>query len=219
MENPSMPLIEFRGRVLLWVDDRQPNSSKSAASINKVSIEETTPETQSNDILEVIKKQELLEKQQKQIDFLTQMVPRQQFHYRGRGIHSDREVDVDLGGCVLHDVGFLVSKVNDEETTDGILGCNILKQVHNLIKDDPQCTTIGNGCFLAEPSCKGLTSTSYPQEATEQINPGNKEWILFGTTCGLFITTCLAFVCFRFINLRKGEIVGYVIFSIIKGSP
>lgn len=45
------------------------------------------------------------------------------------------EVDVDLGGCVLHDVGFLVSKVNDEETTDGILGCNILKQVHNLIKD------------------------------------------------------------------------------------
>lgn len=69
MENPSMPFIEFRGRVLLWVDDRQPNSSKSAASINKVSIEETTPETQSNDILEVIKKQqELLEKQQKQID-------------------------------------------------------------------------------------------------------------------------------------------------------
>lgn len=91
MENPSMPFIEFRGRGLLWVDDRQPNSSKSAASINKVSIEETTPEFQSNDILEVIKKQqELLEKQQKQIDFLTQMVPRQQFHYRGRGIHSDR---------------------------------------------------------------------------------------------------------------------------------
>lgn len=36
------------------------------------------------------------------------------------------EVDVDLGGCVLHDVGFLVSKVNDEETTtDGLLGCNV----------------------------------------------------------------------------------------------
>lgn len=91
MENPSMPFIEFRGRVLLWVDDRQPNSSKNAASINKVSIEETTAETQSKDILEMIKKQqELLEKQQKQIDFLTQNVPRQQFHYRGRGIHPFR---------------------------------------------------------------------------------------------------------------------------------
>lgn len=45
------------------------------------------------------------------------------------------KVDVDLGGCVLRDVGLLASKVNDEETTDGILGFNILKQVHNLIKD------------------------------------------------------------------------------------
>lgn len=73
------------------VDDRQPNSSKSAASINKVSIEITTAETQSKDILEAIKKQqELLEKHKKQIDFLTQMVPRQKFHYRGRGIHSGR---------------------------------------------------------------------------------------------------------------------------------
>lgn len=41
------------------------------------------------------------------------------------------EADVDLDGYVLHDVGFLVSKINDEETADEILGCNFLKQVHN----------------------------------------------------------------------------------------
>lgn len=75
----------------IWVNDRKPNSPKCAASINKISIEETRTETQSKDILGMIQKQhELHRKQQKQIDLLTQMVPRQQFHSRGRDIHPGR---------------------------------------------------------------------------------------------------------------------------------
>lgn len=38
----------------------------------------------------IYKQQGLHRKQQKQIDLLTQMVPRQQFHYRGRDIHPGR---------------------------------------------------------------------------------------------------------------------------------
>jgi len=40
------------------------------------------------------------------------------------------EVDVKIFGCVFSNVGFLVSKGSSSaETTDGILGCNILKYI------------------------------------------------------------------------------------------
>uniref|UniRef100_A0A8W8IGG9 Novel STAND NTPase 3 domain-containing protein n=1 Tax=Magallana gigas TaxID=29159 RepID=A0A8W8IGG9_MAGGI len=33
----------------------------------------------------------------------------------------------------------------------------------------PSCTSIGNGCFLAEPSCKGIDTTTQPPETTKTI--------------------------------------------------
>lgn len=63
-ENPKLPFIEFRQRMLQWVDDTP------SVKVNKVSTE--TP--LSEDLLELVKcQQNMLEHQQKQIDMLMSM--------------------------------------------------------------------------------------------------------------------------------------------------
>ena len=47
------------------------------------------------------------------------------------------EVDIELFGCTFSNVGFLVSTSNDAvDTTDGILGCNILNHIHSFMKEE-----------------------------------------------------------------------------------
>ena len=47
------------------------------------------------------------------------------------------EVDIELFGCTFSNVGFLVSTSNDAvNTTDGILGCNILNHIHSFMKEE-----------------------------------------------------------------------------------
>ena len=47
------------------------------------------------------------------------------------------EVDIELFGCTFLNVGFLVSKGNDAvDTTNGILGCNILNHIHSFMKEE-----------------------------------------------------------------------------------
>uniref|UniRef100_A0A8W8HTE8 Uncharacterized protein n=1 Tax=Magallana gigas TaxID=29159 RepID=A0A8W8HTE8_MAGGI len=90
-ENPKLPFIEFKQRMLQWVDDTP------SVQVNKVSTE--TP--LSEDLLELVKcQQNMLEHQQKQIDMLMSMTkqkpnysPRYRDHnYRGysirRGYHK-----------------------------------------------------------------------------------------------------------------------------------
>ena len=56
MENASLPFIEFRGKMLLWVDDQKPTS----ASVNKMTAEKKST---NDEILEMMKKQQdILEK-------------------------------------------------------------------------------------------------------------------------------------------------------------
>lgn len=59
-----------------------------------------------------------------------------------------------------------------------------------------------------------VTSTSYSPDATEKNSlENNKDWVLIGTTCVVFIITCFAFVCVIFIKHREGK-VGFVRFSL-----
>ena len=47
------------------------------------------------------------------------------------------EVDIELFGCTFSNVGFLVSTSNDAvDTTDGILGCNILNHIYSFMKEE-----------------------------------------------------------------------------------
>lgn len=77
-ENPKLPFIEFRQRMLQWVDDTP------SVKVNKVSTE--TP--LSEDLLELVKcQQNMLEHQQKQIDMLMSMTkqkPNYSPRYRGQ---------------------------------------------------------------------------------------------------------------------------------------
>lgn len=77
-ENPKLPFIEFRQRMLQWVDDTP------SVKVNKVSTE--TPI--SEDLLELVKcQQNMLEHQQKQIDMLMSMTkqkPNYSPRYRGQ---------------------------------------------------------------------------------------------------------------------------------------
>ena len=87
MENAALPFIEFRGRMLLWVDDTQTTSDKTVG-VNKVSTEKKST---NDEILDMMKKQQdILEKQQQQIELLTQMTqhPNYQQQNRGRGFYG-----------------------------------------------------------------------------------------------------------------------------------
>ena len=76
IENTGLPFFEFRGRVLLWVDDQELRSEKTA-NVNKQVAERRST---NDEILEMMRKQqELLEKQQQQIDVLTQLTQRRNF--------------------------------------------------------------------------------------------------------------------------------------------
>ena len=82
-----LPFIEFRGRMLLWVDDTQTTSDKTVG-VNKVSTEKKST---NDEILDMMKKQQdILEKQQQQIELLTQMTqhPNYQQQNRGRGFYG-----------------------------------------------------------------------------------------------------------------------------------
>ena len=84
MENASLPFIEFRGKMLLWVDDQKPTS----ASVNKMTAEKKST---NDEILEMMKKQQdILEKQQQQIELLTKMNQQPTYYHqpRGRGYNN-----------------------------------------------------------------------------------------------------------------------------------
>ena len=84
MENASLPFIEFRGKMLLWVDDQKPTS----ASVSKMTAEKKST---NDEILEMMKKQQdILEKQQQQIELLTKMNQQPTYYHqpRGRGYNN-----------------------------------------------------------------------------------------------------------------------------------
>lgn len=70
---------------------------------------------------------------------------------------------------------------------------------------NPYCTLIGDGCFLAEPSCQRSTSTTYLEEVTKHIQSKYREWALVGTTLGVYIVMLFCFTCFIFIINGKGH--------------
>lgn len=91
LENPKLPFIEFRARILMWVDDQQPKVEKTVA-VKKLTVEK---ESQSDEILKMLhKQQEILVKQQQQIEMLTQLTQqsRQTIPYQvpNRGIYRGR---------------------------------------------------------------------------------------------------------------------------------
>nr|XP_034321422.1 uncharacterized protein LOC109619991 isoform X3 [Crassostrea gigas] len=69
--------------------------------------------------------------------------------------------------------------------------------------ENPECTSIGNGCFLAEPSCYRLTSPAYDQQTTQKSRIENIAWSVAGAIFGVFplmlISLCL------YISNRKGN--------------
>lgn len=84
-------------------------------------------------------------------------------------------------------------------------GCPKTSFVSSNLFENPQCTSIGNGCFRADPSCPLATSTSFIPDATEKKRQESSiYWFLIGTFSGVFIFACFAFVCFLFIKHRKG---------------
>uniref|UniRef100_A0A8W8NYJ4 Novel STAND NTPase 3 domain-containing protein n=1 Tax=Magallana gigas TaxID=29159 RepID=A0A8W8NYJ4_MAGGI len=93
------------------------------------------------------------------------------------------------------------SAVDSYSCTSFISGCpNTSFVSYNLFKNPP-CTSIGNGCFLAEPSCQSVTSTSYLPDITEKKRlDDNKDWILFAITFLVLIIIFFAVVRVIFIN-------------------
>uniref|UniRef100_A0A8W8J7C5 Uncharacterized protein n=1 Tax=Magallana gigas TaxID=29159 RepID=A0A8W8J7C5_MAGGI len=89
-ENPKLPFIEFRQRMLQWVDDTP------SVKVNKVSTE--TPI--SEDLLELVKcQQNMLEHQQKQIDMLMSMTkqkPNYSPRYRGQNYREEPDVEIPV---------------------------------------------------------------------------------------------------------------------------
>uniref|UniRef100_A0A8W8IEQ8 Uncharacterized protein n=1 Tax=Magallana gigas TaxID=29159 RepID=A0A8W8IEQ8_MAGGI len=87
----------------------------------------------------------------------------------------------------------------------------------------PSCTSIGNGCFLAEPSCKGIDTTTQPPETTKTIQveiasmnanktlennefANNDEMIMIPILSGVLISISFCIACIiyrRGIQFRK----------------
>ena len=89
-EHSKMPFLEFRGQILRWIDDKP--TSETSVKINKQNIECSTTNQELSQLLK--KQQDLLERQQQQIDLLTKMVQKPDYdkvtkstgnNFRGRG--------------------------------------------------------------------------------------------------------------------------------------
>lgn len=93
------------------------------------------------------------------------------------------------------------SAVYSHDCTGFRYGCPNSSYASYKLFEKHHCTSIGNGCFLAEPSCQSLTSTTYLQETSENIESKNT-WILVGTFLGVFITTSI--FCLLYIVRKKG---------------
>lgn len=65
-----------------------------------------------------------------------------------------------------------VSKLNGYNCKNFTYGCHNSSFLSDRIFEHPACTSIGNGCFLAEASCKRPT-TAFPKQTTKQILTGN----------------------------------------------
>lgn len=99
--------------------------------------------------------------------------------------YTSRFIWIQEGICL-----YLVSRyslVNSYSCRHFLAGCpNSSFPSYNLF-EYPGCTTIGNGCFLSDSSCKRLTSTTDPQTLTEHVYVGNNafNWAVFGTMTGV----------------------------------
>lgn len=97
------------------------------------------------------------------------------------------------------------SAVDSYRCTGFLSGCPNASFVSNDLFKNPKCTSIGNGCFLAEPACQSVTSTTYLQNTTEK-NRLEDITTLIASTCVtvVLIITCASFLYFLFKH-KKGH--------------
>lgn len=97
------------------------------------------------------------------------------------------------------------SAVDSYRCTGFLSGCPNASFVSNDLFKNPKCTSIGNGCFLAEPACQSVTLTTYLQNTTEK-NRLEDNTTLIATTCvtAALIITCVPFLYFLFKH-KKGH--------------
>lgn len=76
-------------------------------------------------------------------------------------------------------------------------GCPKYATVSSRIFEYPSCSSIQNGCFVAEPTCKSSTTTELSSSSTitSAINP-KKSFVVFGVYAGLIISIFICTLCF-----------------------
>ena len=103
-EHSKMPFLEFRGQILRWIDDKP--TSETSVKINKQNIECSTTNQELSQLLK--KQQDLLERQQQQIDLLTKMVQKPDYdkvtkstgnNFRGRGQNRGKKFVITCFDC------------------------------------------------------------------------------------------------------------------------
>uniref|UniRef100_A0A8W8JHT2 Uncharacterized protein n=1 Tax=Magallana gigas TaxID=29159 RepID=A0A8W8JHT2_MAGGI len=68
--------------------------------------------------------------------------------------YTERLIRIQDGVCLY--LVKRVSKVNGYNCSHFMYGCHTSSYLSNRIFEHPACASIGDGCFLAEPSCKRL---------------------------------------------------------------
>uniref|UniRef100_A0A8W8NB37 Uncharacterized protein n=1 Tax=Magallana gigas TaxID=29159 RepID=A0A8W8NB37_MAGGI len=167
-ENPKLPLIEFRQRMLQWVDDTP------SVQVNKVSTE--TP--LSEDLLELVKcQQNMLEHQQKQIDMLMSMTkqkPNYSPRYRGQNYRDgsgpvknvNRREILNTGEIITEepDVEIPVTNFDDSDEED-----SYFKVMHCDQNEDIEEETVNTASDTEQPTV--LLRRSTRATAEEHSNP------------------------------------------------
>lgn len=85
-------------------------------------------------------------------------------------------------------------------------GCPKYATVSSRIYEYPSCSSIQNGCFVAEPTCKSSTTTELSSSSTitSAINP-KKSFVVFWVYAGLIITIFFCTLCFVYKRRKEAE--------------
>lgn len=111
--------------------------------------------------------------------------------------YTDPFIWIQEGKCLyLQRKGLLINAYNCSHFKDG---CHNTSYQSRKIFDYPACITIGNGCFLAEQSCKSSSNTTYQAE-TSAIDKDDWLWVLI--VIGIVVVGCFS-LCMLYVYRKR----------------